>query len=225
MEAMDDGNGYIVVLNGTGGAGKSTLAQALQASAPRPFIHLGIDAFLTGLPRQYVGFGPRSGEGLRFRADSDGRVTMLEAGPVMHRLIKGMHRAVAAMAASGCSVIVDHVLWEQEWLADCALVLPTALFVGVRCSREMVQERTRKRGDRPPGYELFAFDAVHAERPYDVEVDTTDQDITRCVAQILGRSARPAEGLMALRASSIAARHQSAAVELASVSWSWRAAW
>ena len=138
--------GLVIVLNGTGSSGKTTLARALQAAAPHPLIHMGIDAFVSGLPRQYVGTASNSGEGLRFRVAADGSTQAMEAGPVLHRLVRGMHRAVAALAASGNSVVVDHSLWQQEWLEDCALILPKALFVGVHCSREVVQQRTRSRG-------------------------------------------------------------------------------
>jgi chloramphenicol 3-O-phosphotransferase len=59
----------------------------------------------------------------------------------MHELIRGMHRAVAALADNGTSVVVDHVLWEDAWYEDCAFVLPSALFVGVRCSKEVLIQR------------------------------------------------------------------------------------
>lgn len=180
------GRGQVVILNGTGSAGKTTLARALQDRAEAPLVHLGIDAFVHGLPPRYRG-GSHASEGLSFRFDSDGKIAALDAGPVMHGLIRGMHRAVAAMASAGTSLVVDHVMWEDAWYRDCALVLPSALFVGVHCSREVLTERTRARGDRPPGHELFAFDTVHAGRVYDVEVDTSDGDVTRCVDAILER--------------------------------------
>lgn len=210
--------GTVIVLNGTGSSGKSSIARALQSVAPRPLLRLGIDAFLGRLPSHYVGLSQQAHEGLKFRLDSHGRVEAMEPGPVFHQLVRGMHRAVAALAASGMSVVMDHVLWEDAWLHDCASVLPAALFVGVRCSREVVQERARKRGDRAPGYEMFAYESVHQGRSYDVEVDTTDSDMTRCVTEIVRRSrAGPPQALAALCAQC----RPDMFSEIGSFSWTW----
>ena len=37
--------GTVIVLNGTGSAGKSSIVAALQALAPEPYVNVGIDAF------------------------------------------------------------------------------------------------------------------------------------------------------------------------------------
>lgn len=215
-------NANVIVLNGTGSSGKSTLARALQVVAPQPFIHFGIDALLTGLAPQYAAFGSHAAEGLKFIAGSTGHVEALEAGPAMHRLVYGLHRAVAAMASIGNYVVVDHVLWEDEWLKDCAEVLPSALFVGVRCSRETVQKRARSRRDRPPGYELFAFDATHAGRVYDVEVDMTDSDVARCVAAIVQRwtTGKP-QALAWKHERHLADQSAQTCTPVRSLSWNW----
>ena len=42
--------GNVVVLNGTSSSGKSSVARALQARMPTPYLHTGVDHFLSRLP-------------------------------------------------------------------------------------------------------------------------------------------------------------------------------
>jgi chloramphenicol 3-O phosphotransferase len=43
----------IVLLNGVGSVGKSSIAKALQAITSEPFLHVQMDAFLDMLPEAY----------------------------------------------------------------------------------------------------------------------------------------------------------------------------
>jgi len=45
---------------------------------------------------------------------------MIQAGPLGHQLMSGMHQAIAALAAAGNHVIADHVLIEPAWVQECA---------------------------------------------------------------------------------------------------------
>jgi chloramphenicol 3-O phosphotransferase len=219
--AIPDLRGQVIILNGTGSSGKSTLARALQVVVPCPLIHLGIDTLITRLPGRYVGDRPEAADGLYFKTDQTGLIEALEAGPAFHALVRGMHRAVAGLAAAGNGVVMDHVIWNDDWLNDCATILPNAFFVGVRCDLKVAQRRTLLRRDRPPGYEAFGFKEVHQCRPYDVEVDTTNDDIDLCTASIIRRlRAGAATGLATLK------RRQSAVnvglhVEIASLRLQW----
>jgi len=53
----------IVLLNGVGSAGKSSIAKALQAITVEPFLHVQMDAFLKMLPEPLQEHAP----GLRLR--------------------------------------------------------------------------------------------------------------------------------------------------------------
>ena len=89
-----------------------------------------------------------------------------------------MHRTVAALAGAGLDVIVDHVLLEPEWLAECRRLWAgyDVLFVGVRCPLEVVVERERARQDRTIGQAEAQFAVIHAAGGYDLEVDTSVLD-------------------------------------------------
>lgn len=180
-------HGTIIILNGTSSAGKSTIAKILQDMLVEPYLHIGIDTFVFALPRRYLNppfwyeiyeyIWPEAGstEGLAIRAGVRG-----------HQLMSAMHNAIAGMARSGFNVIVDHVLLDQQWLKECAELFAdyTALFVGVRCPLEVVEQRERNRRDRTLGQARAQYDVVHAHAIYDVEVDTALLSPEECAQRI-----------------------------------------
>jgi chloramphenicol 3-O phosphotransferase len=169
--------GRIIVLNGTSSSGKTTLVRALQDRLPDPWIEIGIDRFVFALPKRYLN-QPLWSEVFRYvRPDGrgDGPFT-IETGPLGERLVGGMHRTAAALAAGGLDLIVDHVLLEPGWLDEMARLWASipVLFVGVRCPLEVVIERERERRDRTIGQAEAQFAVVHSRGGYDVEVDTSE---------------------------------------------------
>ena len=171
-----DPTGRIVLLNGTSSSGKTTLGRALQAILPEPWLEIGIDRFVFSLPKQYLD-QPLWSEVFRYvmpDGDADGPFR-IETGPLGQRLVLGMHATAAALAGQGLNVIVDHVLLEDDWLADCRARWAAfdLLVVGVRCPLEVVVERERTRKDRTIGQAEAQFHVVHRHGGYDLEVDTS----------------------------------------------------
>ena len=102
---MNSTRGTIIVLNGPSSAGKTFLLNAIQDVLPAPFLDAGLDKFLWMLPPRYRRV-PLWNEVL-------GQAT--RSGPEGHRLVQGMHNAIAALSRSGSNVIADHVLVESAW--------------------------------------------------------------------------------------------------------------
>ena len=172
-------HGQIIILNGASSSGKTSVVKALQATLDRPFLDAGIDRFIWMLPKRYLD-RPLWDEvlGLANRA-----------GPLGHRLMSGMHHAIAALSQAGNNVVADHVLVEPQWLQECIHLfcdLP-ALFVGVRCPLEALEQRERERRDRTLGQARAQFDLVHAHGIYDLEVDTSVSSPEECAGQIKQR--------------------------------------
>lgn len=172
--------GRIVLLNGSSSAGKTTLARALQAVRREPWFHLALDQFRDGMPPAYRGLNSPDGtpgaRGLNVvPVEHRGElVTSVRFGDVGHRMLAGMHRAIAAFAAAGNDVVVDDLLLEDDTLDDYLDALDgfDVLFVAVRASLDVVNERESQRPGRFPGTALSHFDSVHAHGHYDLEVDT-----------------------------------------------------
>lgn len=171
----------IVLLNGVGSAGKSSIARALQAIARDPFLHVRMDGFLDMLPERYQDHP----DGLWFEPGrSDGGPSVaVGVGPVAARALAGMRHAVAGMAAQGCDLIVDDVLLEPDPYGD--MLAPFRLFrVGVFAPLDVLEARERARGDRTIGLARWQFDRVHRGMVYDLEVDTGSATATDCARRI-----------------------------------------
>ena len=100
--------------------------------------------------------------------------------------MSGMHQAIAALSQAGNNVIADYVLIERQWVQECADLfadLP-ALFLGVHCPLEVLEQRERERGDRTLGQARTYFRKVHAHWIYDLDVDTSRSSPVECALQI-----------------------------------------
>jgi chloramphenicol 3-O phosphotransferase len=137
--------GSIIILNGVGSAGKSTIARQLQAVARRPLLHVEMDKFLDMLPPACFG----NPEGLVF-SPVPGRSPpeiAIHSGPVVLRLLDGMRAAVAALARAGNDVILDDVILDGESEAyRAAFAGLTVHWVGVQVALDIAEARERIRG-------------------------------------------------------------------------------
>jgi len=187
-------NGVIIFLNGTSSSGKTSIAKELQRQLDEPFLHVAVDHFLQMMPDICFGIDPTEGEvasqGIYWKTVNHGDQTWFEihVGLLGHRLMSGMHRAMAVLAA-GNNLIIDDVLLYREWLEDYLLVLRTfkVLFVRVSCPIEVVERREYERGDRMVGQARGDFARVHAHQLYDLEVDTSISSPIECAQQIMHR--------------------------------------
>lgn len=174
----------IILLNGVGSAGKSSIARALQAMLSDPWLHVSMDGFLDMLP----GHLHDDPDGFAYRtfADHDGMPQVeITAGPAGERLLAGMRLAIAAMAGAGNSLIVDDVILDGG-LSEYEVLLAGFSFmkVGVFAPLPVLEEREARRGDRMPGLARWQFGRVHAGARYDLEVDTATADPATCAARI-----------------------------------------
>lgn len=192
--------GRIVLLNGSSSAGKTTLAAALQDVMPDPWHHIALDHYRDGMPGRYRGInspeGTSGAAGLNvvpIRKHGE-LVTSICFGAMGQRMLRGMHRAIAAFAAVGNNVVVDDILFDAALLDDYLLALQgfAVYFVGVRCPIEIVQARENSRMGRFPGTALSHFDEVHLHGHYDVEVDTGAESPRDCALRIRARLDDPA---------------------------------
>jgi chloramphenicol 3-O phosphotransferase len=179
--------GTIILLNGASSSGKTSLVKAIQQAFEEPFLAAGIDRFLWMLPGRYLN--------QPLWDDVLGRA--VQAGATGHRLMSGMHHAIAALSRAGNHVVADHVLVEPAWLAECVHLfadLP-AYFVGVRCPLAVLEQREAAREDRTLGQARAQFDLVHAHDIYDYEVDTslfTPEECAQLIKRFVQAGPQPA---------------------------------
>jgi chloramphenicol 3-O phosphotransferase len=176
----------IVLLNGVGSAGKSSIARALQTITAEPFLHVQMDAFLEMLP----GALQDHPDGFAFETvHEDGKpLVVIRSGPVGERALRGMRHAVAAMAGQGNNLIVDDVMRASERAEYAALLSAFAVFwVGVFAPLDVLEARERARGDRLIGLARWQYPRVHEGMTYDLEIDTSTATPMACARLIKER--------------------------------------
>lgn len=192
----------VILLNGCSSAGKTTLALKLQQLLPEPYQHVALDQFRDGMPGQVRGFNSPTGDpgaqGLNVVPElRDGDwVTKIEFGEYGEKVLASMRRTIASLCRSGCSVIVDDLLFKRSYLDDYIDVLePTnTWFIGVHCNLEVVHAREAKRPGRFPGTATSHFEQVHQHGVvYDLEVDTSHKHPKEVAEQIVARLGTPPE--------------------------------
>lgn len=160
----------IIFLNGCTSAGKTSIARALQAALPRPFLRLGIDNAFAMLPPSRHNHP----DGFFFDTDERGEIR-LNHGAFGLATLKVHAWAAAAFAKAGLDLILDEVVLDAtlraEWRA--ALGSLDVFRVGVRCALPELERRERQRGDRLIGLARGQVDLVHVGMHYDVDIDTT----------------------------------------------------
>ncbi len=193
--------GRVIVLNGPSSTGKSSVGAELQRLLDPTPIFAGIDFFLAMLPPVgHIGMGwsertteNAGGEDAPLRwvyPEEQGGAIRIEVGEQGHRVIRGMHRAIAALARAGNDIIFEHVTLYADWHDDLVEALEglDVTFVGVCCPLDVIEERERKRGNRVVGQARGHFEAVHRNCRYDIEVDTSQlspQEAAQSIASYL----------------------------------------
>jgi chloramphenicol 3-O phosphotransferase len=133
---------HIILLNGAGSVGKSSIAKALQKITAAPFLHVEMDAFLTMMPERCWD----DPDGLTFETVlEDGKPSVvIRSGPVAERTFRGMRHAIAAMAGAGNNLIVDDVMLGSK-LAEYQALLADFTFhvVGVSAPLDVLEARER----------------------------------------------------------------------------------
>lgn len=164
---------FVIILNGTSSAGKSSLARALQQVAQRPLLHVQMDAFFGMQPARM----DNHPDAVVFHAVEGAAPpeVAIETGPFGQRVLDGMRRSVAALAEAGLDLVVDDVwLGRDEQAAYAGLLAGHEVrFVGVRASLDACEAREKARGDRDIGQARWQYARVHQGARYDLEVDTT----------------------------------------------------
>ena len=178
----------IIILNGISSAGKSTLAEAIQAASPDDWIHVSLDQFIAMLP---VG-REMAPEWFTVSRINQSRVSITN-GPRGARLMQSMRDFVQIAADRDIDIVVDDVATiaeiddYREKLADhCVLV------VKVDVPLETAERRERDRGDRMIGLARDQQGRIHQGIVYDLVVSNEDHLVDACAQAILARIAEPA---------------------------------
>ena len=145
-----------IVLHGPTSSGKSSLAKALQASAPHPAFHVSLDAFVTMANRGDM------------RSDEERELAY-------HVHCQNLRSTLARLVDTEFDIILDLVLRDDEEFDACLRVLakrPTCV-VRVWAPLPVLEAREQGRDDRGAGMAREQFEHSAYQRAYDLTIDTS----------------------------------------------------
>ena len=159
----------VLVLNGVGSVGKSSLARALQARARRPLLHVAMDGFLEMLPEALQDHP----DGVSYERTDRG--VEVRVGPVGARLLDGMLGSVVALAEAGNDLVFDTVM-DRETAALCREKFAgiKTVFVGLTAPLAVIEAREAARGDREIGLARVQVAFVQVGIDDDVVLDMAE---------------------------------------------------
>jgi chloramphenicol 3-O phosphotransferase len=126
----------LIIITGSSGVGKSTLARALQEELlPDQWLHFSVDSVFYCLPPSIV-----------VRADQQNDWTLVDSKAI----VMASHACTETLLGLGHRVIFDSVIVTERGAHNMLSRLSrfNPLLVELTCSWEMIRERTLARGDR-----------------------------------------------------------------------------
>jgi chloramphenicol 3-O phosphotransferase len=175
----------VILLNGCGSAGKTSIARSLQHLSNTPWLTFGVDTFIEMLPpnMRELYFKFISGENDR------GPTVHVESGPNANKIFGLMPRFAKLLVDEGHNLIIDEVLFDESQLNHYVENLSnhTVYYIGVFCDLNVMQEREILRNDRCIGLSNDQIDRVHQDGLgfYDFKVDTTHCSAFQAARDIL----------------------------------------
>lgn len=185
--------GTVVVLNGTGSAGKSSIVAAIQQVASDPYVSVGIDTFWVHMFPWLWADARTAGVRVTPVEGSAPAKCVWDVQPYGHQFISGLHHTVRTLATLGHHLVVDHAFDHRNWVEECLQLwqdVPVYL-IGVHCPLPVLLQRAEARkGERVEAYSeivTWEFDETHRHTHgiYDLEVDTSLLSPMECALQIL----------------------------------------
>lgn len=126
----------LIVITGSSGVGKSTLAQALQEELlPEHWIHFSVDTIFYCLPRSVV-----------LRVDHENDSSMVDSKAI----VTSAYACARTLLDLAHKVIFDAVILTEKGAQDMLRAFDgfDPLLVELTCSWEEIEKRTLARGDR-----------------------------------------------------------------------------
>lgn len=145
-----------IVLHGPTSAGKSSLARALQVTAPSPAFHISLDAFVCMSNRRDMRSDAERAEAYKLHCEN-------------------LRSTLARVVQTHFDLIVDLVLRDEAEFQAClkAVSSRTTYLIGVTAPLEVLEARERLRDDRALGIAREQVADPVYQRKYDLVLDTT----------------------------------------------------
>jgi len=164
----------VILLNGTGSSGKTSVAKSLQEQLNTQYLNFSIDSVLYALPPSDLQ-SMIKGESI----DRDGYDYA--------NLVKGYHLCLPVLIHANSRLIIDNAWIDKgETEALLGILRPfDVIKIGVYCELDVARKREKARGDRAIGLAEYEYPLVHKHMDYDLVLDTTAQTPDSAARQII----------------------------------------
>lgn len=166
---MSKAKGNIIILNGVSSSGKTTVSKALQQKMKEHYFWVANDTFCQMCSSKH------------WKEDWILRI---------NQALIAMIHSVKTFSDLGFNVIVDQVFLNNKSqgtiLQKCVEVLHEypVLFVRTDCELKELNRREKERGNRKIGQAESQLNIVHSHNCYDVEIDTSLNDLDENIKKI-----------------------------------------
>ncbi len=180
------GDPFVILLNGTSSAGKTSIAKKLQEQFNEPLLYLGYDHFVTILPDKFLGDSVNSQEGVQYVYKGEKKVS-IKYGPIGKRISKIARQSMKNYVDAGFSIVIDEVLFDNDVLKDYLRLFKRnkVYFVSIKPSLITAEGREKERGDRKLGLARGLYEIVYDNKVYDFEIDSSNMTPTDIAQMIL----------------------------------------
>jgi chloramphenicol 3-O phosphotransferase len=142
----------IILLNGVGSSGKTSIARSIQHLGKEPWLAFGVDTFIEMMPYPSPG---KAGEYFSFASGENiqGPLMRFESTDIGNKLFGVIADFAELLANHENNLIIDEVLCDDEDLKPYVekLAKHKVYFIGVMCDLPIAQEREYLRQDKGLG--------------------------------------------------------------------------
>ena len=140
----------LILLNGTGSSGKTSIAKQLQEDLAYQYLNFSIDSILYALPKTDLQ-NMMTGKAIN------------RQGYDYEQLVQGYHRCLPGLLESGCRLIIDNAWIDKKQVKQLFSLLEGyhCCLIAVDCDLAVAKVREIKRGDRAIGLAEYEYPLVH----------------------------------------------------------------
>ena len=180
----------VIILNGSSSSGKSSIAKQLQSCLSNNYLHLGIDTFITMMPKRCntLSEPDKVSDGFYWETENynEEHILRIRSGDYGKLVNKAYQSTVKHLVNIGLRVIVDDVMngehEQKEWVK--ILGESSYLFVGVTCNESELIRREKSRKNRINNSAIEQANRVHKGVLYELTVSTSEMSSNNCAQQI-----------------------------------------
>lgn len=183
-----DGKPFIIFLNGSCSAGKSSIASQLQRMV-HPSLHVGMDHYIKMMDRDYFDKGPFASQGFYFEKDPENPsiITHIKLGPVGEQFTYAMRRSIKALIDNQFNLIIEELLFDDKAFKDYLELFRDykVYFIAIKPPLQIAEQREKERGNRIIGLAKAQYDHVYKNKIFDLEIDSSLCSPRECADKIM----------------------------------------